>query len=100
MTQTLSQVAVRRVVGRLVEGEPLADDLGQVLPARRLHMQPHSARYELHGQRVAFTTRSHLKVAVIAVCGTWSNGWLTLGLAGTGWEIKPRHSARLDAARR
>ncbi|MFF4747311.1 hypothetical protein QRN89_20155 [Streptomyces chengbuensis] len=59
----------------------------------------HTARYEQHGERVAFT-RGHLRDEEIEVRGTWSEGRLALGLAGRGRGLAPRRFARLDAARR
>lgn len=41
----------------------------------------------------------HFRSEEIRVRGTWSNGRLTLGLAGSGWEIKPQRFSRLDVAR-
>ncbi|MER6569009.1 hypothetical protein ABT288_23205 [Streptomyces sp. NPDC001093] len=60
----------------------------------------HTAHFEQRGARIAFTTRGHLRPEEIRVRGTWSHGRLTLGLAGSGWEIKPQHFSRLDVARR
>ncbi|MGX1882628.1 hypothetical protein [Streptomyces sp. NPDC055287] len=59
----------------------------------------HTARYERQGAAISFTTRSHVRNEDIAVRGTWADGRLTLGMAGSCWKTAPRTFIRLDQPR-
>ncbi|MEI5006857.1 hypothetical protein RB196_05555 [Streptomyces sp. PmtA] len=77
------------VLGVLVRPAPRPENAATI--ATWLRREPptpgvHPARYEQHGERVAFTTRGRLRDEEIEVRGTWSEGrlhWATRAGAGS-----------------